>query len=153
MAQWDIFETEHWRVSHRRDARYPGYLMLSAVAPATDFSDLSEPALLAMGGVLRRTEHLLGQAFDPFKVLVCKLGFSPGFNLHLHVIAVTRPLLVEIAGHPGYADEPDGNDALLFLSREYCERPLSPAEQNSQQQTVERLRALAGADASEGRKP
>lgn len=143
MTPWDIFETEHWRVSHRRDARYAGYLMVSAIAPATDFAGLSEPALVGMGSVLRRAENLLVQAFDPFRVVVYKLGFSPGFNLHLHMVGVTRELLAEIAAHPGYADQPDGNDAILFLSREYCERPLNPLEQASQQQTVARLRVLA----------
>lgn len=143
MNPWDIFQTEHWRVSHRRDARYAGYLMVSSIAPASGFSDLGEPALLAMGGVLRRAEQLLEQAFAPLKVIVYKLGFSPGFDLHFHVVAVNRPLLAEITDHPGYADEPDGNDVILFLSREYCERPLNEAEQESQHLAVVRLRMLA----------
>ena len=149
MTAWDIFETEHWRVSHRRDARYSGYLMVGAIAPATDFTQLEQPALASMGDVLRRAEQLLMQAFEPCKVIVYKLGFSPGFNLHFHVVAVTRPLLLEITDHPGYANEPDGNDAILFLSREYCERPLSHAEQESQHRTVARLRVLAGVASGE----
>ena len=25
-----IFETDHWQVTHRKDSRYPGFLILSA---------------------------------------------------------------------------------------------------------------------------
>jgi len=142
MNEWDIFETEHWRVSHRRDARYGGYLMVSSIAAASDFISLSDSALASLGDALRQTEQLLFQAFEPVKVIVYKLGFSAGFNLHFHVVPVTHSLLAEIGKHPDYASEPDGNDTILFLSREYCERPLNAEESESQQKTVMNLREL-----------
>ncbi|MEE4375357.1 hypothetical protein V2J67_23635 [Pseudomonas alliivorans] len=142
MTEWDIFETGHWRVSHRRDARYRGYLMVASVAPASDLGDLNEAALVKLGGVLRRTEQLLVRAYEPRKVVIYKLGFSAGFSLHFHVAPVTEALLVEVAGHPGYAAEPDGNDVILFLSREYCERALSEEERGIQAREVLRLRGM-----------
>ncbi|WP_122845104.1 HIT family protein, partial [Pseudomonas viridiflava] len=95
------FETGHWRVSHRRDARYNGDLMVASVASASDLTDVADEALAELGGVLRRTEQLLMRAYEPWKVIVYKLGFSAGFNLHFHVVPVTKALLAEIAAHPG----------------------------------------------------
>ena len=142
MTEWSIFETGHWRVSHRRDARYNGYLMVASVASASDLKDLGDEALAELGGVLRRTEQLLMRAYEPWKVIVYKLGFSAGFNLYFHVAPVTKALLAEIAAHPGHAAEPDGNDVILFLSREYCERMLSAEERVNQVGEVDRLKGL-----------
>ncbi|MCI8210029.1 hypothetical protein AUC61_10830 [Pseudomonas sp. S25] len=149
MTEWDIFETGHWRISHRRDARYSGYLMVSSVAPATDFMDLSDQALTSLGGVLRETEQLLFRAYKPWKVIVYKLGLSAGFNLHFHVVPVTQALLAQVASHADYADEPDGNDAILFLSRMYCERPLNEEERETQQKAVMNLRELLATNSSQ----
>lgn len=153
MTEWNIFDTEHWQVSHRRDARYPGYLMVSSVAPAVDFASLADSALSTLGGVLRQTEQLLVEVYAPWKVVVYKLGFSPGLNLHFHVVPVTRSLLAQIAAHPDYPSEPDGNDTLLFLSRIHCERSLNTAEREAQRATVMALRARVMVSASEGQGP
>ncbi|WP_122813665.1 HIT family protein [Pseudomonas viridiflava] len=142
MTKWDVFETGHWRVSHRRDARYNGYLMVASVVSASDLTDLGDEALAELGGVLRRTEQLLMRAYEPWKVIVYKLGFSAGFNLHFHVVPVTKALLAEIAAHPEYAAEPDGNDVILFVSREYCERMLSAEERVNQVGEVVRLKGM-----------
>ncbi|CAM3371141.1 hypothetical protein BZK31_18515 [Pseudomonas floridensis] len=142
MTELGIFETKHWLVSHRRDARYSGYLMVASVAPAADLGDLNDAALAELGGVLRRTEQLLMRAYEPRKVVVYKLGFSTGFSLHFHVAPVTEALLAEVAGHPAYASEPDGNDVILFLSREYCERVLNAEETAIQAGEVVRLRGM-----------
>jgi hypothetical protein len=42
--------------------------------------------------------------------------------------------------HPDYPNEPDGNDVIMFLSREYCERPLTDAELEQQRLAVSALR-------------
>lgn len=135
-----IFETDHWLVSHRRDARYPGYLMVSSREQHADLCKLSLHALQELGPVLKRTEELLHSAFAPFKVVFYKLGFSAGFSCHFHVAPVTQDLLAEITGHPDYADDPDGNDVILFLSRVYCERELSGEESRHMEGVMERLR-------------
>jgi diadenosine tetraphosphate (Ap4A) HIT family hydrolase len=141
-----IFETDHWIASHRTDSRWPGYLVVTARAGRPDLSDLDDDALAALGRVLKDTELLLRRAFTPHKVIFAKLGFSPGFDCHVHAIPVTAALLAEIAAHPGYADEPDGNDAMLFVSRVYCERPLDRKEFRRLTATVAMLRGIrAGA--------
>ena len=89
---------------------------------------------------MKAVELLLTRAYAPYKVVFYKLGFSPGFNVHFHVAPVSEALLAEISNHPGYSDNPDGNDAIIFLSREYCERPLSAYEMEKQLSAVRRLK-------------
>jgi diadenosine tetraphosphate (Ap4A) HIT family hydrolase len=138
-----IFATEHWLISHRRDARYPGYLMVSSHESQSELSALSNEALQELGLVLKNVEILLHSLYSPCKVVFYKLGFSNGFNCHFHVAPITTELLFEIAAHPDYANEPDGNDAILFLSRVYCERHLTNKEEKTVALAVENLRKAA----------
>ncbi|OLF53963.1 hypothetical protein [Pseudomonas chlororaphis] len=140
MDSMNLLDTEHWQLSYRRDARHPGSLIVASRAPASDLAELPPPALSALGEVLALSERLLRLEYEPHKVVFYKLGFSSGFSVHFHVVAVTRELLQEIAEHPHYPNEPDGNDAILFVSREYAERTLSPAERQEQANQVARLR-------------
>ncbi|MDR3447509.1 hypothetical protein [Dyella sp.] len=143
MQSYLIYETAHWLVSHRRDARYPGYLMISSRSRCADLYELDKESLEELGPVLKRTELLLRSTYSPHKVVFYKLGFSPGFNCHFHVAPITEALMEEIRAHPAYADEPDGNDAILFLSRIYCERDLADAENREMELTIDQLRDMA----------
>ena len=142
MSGWEIFNTDHWQVTYRRDSRYPGYLIVSSALAASEMTDLSDGALETLGGVLKRCEVLLKKAYDCYKVIIYRFGFSSGFSLHFHIVSVMLKLLSEIAAHPNYAEVPDGNDTVLFLSREYCERPLTLEEQTLQDQSIRTLRDL-----------
>jgi len=137
-----IFEADHWLVSHRRDSRYPGYLLVSSREQQAELHALSYGALLELGFVLQRAEQLLRAAYNPLKVLFYKLGFSAGCSCHFHVVPVTAELLDEVARHPQYDNDPDGNDVILLLSRIYGERELTDAELTSQAAAVEHLRSL-----------
>ncbi len=143
MNPYTVFETDHWRVSHREDARYPGYLMVSSHEPKSDLGDLGVAALQELGLVLKRTEQLLHSVYAPCKVIFYKLGFSSGFSCHFHVAPVTPELLAEIGAHPHFADDPDGNDAILFLSRIYCERPLTASESADIRLVIDTLKSAA----------
>lgn len=71
---------------------------------------------------------------------ICLLQtFLGGFNVHFHVAPVTEDLLRAISRYPNYSDNPDGNDAIIFLSREYCERPLTAEESEKQHRAVRLL--------------
>lgn len=144
LAPYIIFETRHWVVNHRRDARYPGYLMVSSRAACGELHELDADTLGELGNVLKRVEILLRDAYAPMKVVFYKLGFSPGFSCHFHAAPVTAALLAEVVAHPGYADDPDGNDVILFLSRVYCERALRDHEIDDQRQVIQRLKSLCG---------
>lgn len=93
---------------------------------------------------MKTVERVLIMAYSPYKVMFYKLGFSPGFNVHFHVAPVTQDLLAAISSHPGYSANPDGNDAIVFLSRECCERPLSAHEAQKQLSAVRLLKGLFG---------
>ena len=86
---------------------------------------------------------LLFEVFSPYKVIVAKLGFSKGFSCHFHCIPATNEFMKEIANHSGYTSEPDGNDALLYASREYCERELTIEEKMAMEKTVSQLRTYS----------
>lgn len=141
MDELEIFANAHWTVSHRRDARYDGYLMISSVTTASDLGDLSDDALSSLGLMMKTLERLLTTVYAPYKVVFYKLGFSHGFNVHFHVAPISQDLLAEISRHPDYCDHPDGNDAIMFLSREYCERPFRAEELEKQRLAVRLLKA------------
>ncbi|KJH78449.1 MULTISPECIES: hypothetical protein [unclassified Pseudomonas] len=140
MDELRVFNNTHWTVTHRRDARYDGYLIISSEETASGLGGLSHEALASLGPVMKAVELLLTRAYAPYKVVFYKLGFSPGFNVHFHVAPVSEALLAEISNHPGYSDNPDGNDVIIFLSREYCERSLSADEKEKQLSAVRRLK-------------
>lgn len=140
MDELRVFNNTHWTVTHRRDARYDGYLIISSEETASGLGGLSHEALASLGPVMKAVELLLTRAYAPYKVVFYKLGFSPGFNVHFHVAPVSEALLAEISNHPGYSDNPDGNDVIIFLSREYCERSLSADEMEKQLSAVRRLK-------------
>ncbi|MBK5516781.1 hypothetical protein [Pseudomonas sp. TH10] len=146
MDELSVFKNPHWAVTHRRDARYDGYLIISSEETASGLSGLSHAALASLGSVMKAVELLLTKAYAPYKVVFYKLGFSPGFNVHFHVAPVSQALLAEISNYPGYSDNPDGNDAIVFLSREYCERSLSADEIEKQLSAVCLLKGLFDQD-------
>lgn len=117
--------------------------MVSSREEKLDLHELTSDGLQELGLVLRDTEILLRSIYEPFKVIFAKFGFSSGFACHFHVAPVTKALLTEIASHQHCADEPDGNDVMLFLSRIYCERELSLHEQKQMTDTVALLRKTA----------
>jgi diadenosine tetraphosphate (Ap4A) HIT family hydrolase len=117
--------------------------MVSSREAKSELHELSPAALLELGAVLKNVETLLRSVYAPFKVIFAKLGFSAGFACHFHVVPVTQELLAEISSHPQYAAEPDGNDALLFVNRIYCERDLTPPEQAEILHSVSMLRRAA----------
>jgi diadenosine tetraphosphate (Ap4A) HIT family hydrolase len=122
MNELIIFQTDHWIASHRSDSRYLGYLMLSSVQKAAEISFLDAMALADLGRILKIMEKLLLSTYTPHKVIMSKLGFTSGFNVHFHVVPISLDLLQELK-HTNA--EPDGIDAHLFICRKYCEKVLT----------------------------
>ena len=117
-------------------------MIISSKIDSEEFSTLPRESLAELGGVMAQKEKMLNNFCNPLKTVAAKLGFSPGYNCHFHMLPVTEELMKEIAGNAAYSDTPDGNDALLFASREYCERPLSATEKKNQLRTARDLRKL-----------
>ncbi|WP_394250500.1 HIT family protein [Vibrio profundi] len=117
-----VFENEYWVVNHRMNTTYPGYLMVASKSESTELLDLCDKSLASLGLVLAKVEGLLQTTFSPQKVIFSKLGFSKGFNCHFHAVPVSEKVIEEICRSSSYTfDEPDGNDVMLFINREYCE--------------------------------
>lgn len=120
-ANYVIAERQHWLINHRIGSTYSGYLMVASKQNVDEVRKLCADALREMGEVLAEVEHALHAAYKPYKVIFSKLGFTPGFNCHFHMAPVYYWVLEEIKSHPNYSNEPDGNDAMLYINREYCE--------------------------------
>ncbi|MDG9666801.1 hypothetical protein ONV78_03560 [Hahella sp. CR1] len=140
--QYIVLEAQHWVVNHRMGATYPGYLMAASRYDVTDLSELETDALSELGIVLARMERTLKQIYQPYKVLISKLGFSPGFNCHFHIVPVHAWVLREIERHPDYANEPDGNDVMLYVNRVYGENQCPEAAARVALAEAERFRGV-----------
>lgn len=68
------------------DGNYPWLVLVPRVAGARELYDLSQPQRHLLGDEIERTERLLQDAFQPYKLNVAALGnLVP--QLHVHVIA------------------------------------------------------------------
>jgi diadenosine tetraphosphate (Ap4A) HIT family hydrolase len=69
MDPFVVFETDHWTVTHRADARHPGHLIVSSRDRQPELHLLGAEPLSALGAILKDAEILLRSAFSPVKVL------------------------------------------------------------------------------------
>ncbi len=121
-TEYVVYETEHWIVNHRMNSTYAGYLMIASKSEVSELSDLCPESLSSLGVVLADVERLLQRAYTPEKIIISKLGFSKGFNCHFHAVPVSKKVINEVRKRSSYMfNEPDGNDIMLFINREYCE--------------------------------
>ena len=68
------------------DGNYPWLVLVPRVPGARELYDLSQPQRHLLGDEIERTERLLQDAFQPYKLNVAALGnLVP--QLHVHVIA------------------------------------------------------------------
>lgn len=140
-----VFQTKYWVVKHRSDSRYPGYLIALSTESVLNISELSEEALIDMALVLAKTEKLLFEAYNPYKVITFKMGFAKGVNCHFNLIPVTMELLQEIENQKACTHEkPDGSDVVIYVCRKYCERELTSEEYQELVLRVQTLRNNVG---------
>ncbi len=129
-----ILETKHWRITHNRDARLEGYLMLGTLEEAYEFSDISSEGLAEFGEIVSLATSAIRKTFSPKHVLVGRYGVMPGHRLHLHLVPVYDWLDKRMESDERYSfldtlysDEDsvlryDAADYMLYTWRELCER-------------------------------
>lgn len=155
-----IFETKHWRVDHRCDTIYPGYLMVSAKDPKAVFlSNLSTTAQSELGPLLARTSKLLRECFGALHVYDGRYGHSPGHSVHYHVIPVYdwtvsaylrdgryRALQQFYGPELSSPEDFDGADMTLFIWRSFAEAGVEAPKIDSLtvDEVVARLRSEFG---------
>jgi diadenosine tetraphosphate (Ap4A) HIT family hydrolase len=84
-----VFESQHWRINQRVDAKLPGYLMMAPKDPnAASFSTIAPDALIEMGPVLAKVTRIIEDHLHPEHLYVGRYGHMSGHNLHLHIIPV-----------------------------------------------------------------
>jgi diadenosine tetraphosphate (Ap4A) HIT family hydrolase len=84
-----VFESPHWRINQRVDAKLPGYLMMAPKDPkAVSFSTIVPDALVEMGPVLAKVTRVIEDHLHPAHLYVGRYGHMGGHNLHFHIIPV-----------------------------------------------------------------
>lgn len=151
-APFRIFETEHWRISHRIDSALPGYLMVGTTTAGAELSELAAGALTELGPVLATAQDMLKSVLQARHVYIGRYGHMPGYPIHFHIIPVydwVERLFWQDARYrqlQGFAETVDGRtdgaELTLFVWREFCERAVPPAISGpSVAAVIERLRA------------
>ena len=127
--------------------------MLSPVSAASEFHDLSEPALSELGSVIAKATQSIKACYNPDYIFTSRYGVIPGLSLHFHIIPIytwIRDLLqshpryrcLDSLYNPDYGTTPDAADFTLFIWREFIEaRPPLAAEHFSLAETVAALRS------------
>ncbi len=84
-----VFESRHWRINQRVDAKLPGYLMMATKDPNTvSFSTIAREALVEMGPVLAKITSVIENNLHPQNLYVGRYGHMGRHNLHFHIIPI-----------------------------------------------------------------
>jgi diadenosine tetraphosphate (Ap4A) HIT family hydrolase len=151
MEEEVVFESKYWIIKHRSDSRYVGYLIALCKEPVLHMCELSSQALSEMSIILAQAEKLLIKAFNPYRVVTFKMGFAKGVNCHFNLIPISSDLLAEIEEKKSCTHtKPDGQDAILYVARKYCERDLTIPEYDILLSTVKTLRDIHKSIQTEG---
>jgi diadenosine tetraphosphate (Ap4A) HIT family hydrolase len=84
-----VFESPHWRINHRVDAKLPGYLMMAPKDPnAVSFYTIAPDALIEIGLIFAKVTRAIEDHLHPIHLYVGRYGHTGGHNLHFHIIPV-----------------------------------------------------------------
>lgn len=126
-AELVVHETAHWRVNHRCDTIYPGYLMVAAKDTTVEaLTEMSPVGLSEVGGLLAASCQALRKRFDALKVYCALYGHEPGHTAHFHVIPLYDWTLRLFEQNNSMEPKPDGADLVLFVCRHFAERGVQP---------------------------
>lgn len=136
-----IHETRHWLINHRVDSALPGYLMLGAKSMSPSLAALPTEALAELGGLQATLQTTLDEHLQPRHLYIGRFGHQAGHSIHFHFIPVypwvealfwsdDRYRLLQTFGSlPDNALQADGAELMLYVWREFCERPDPPPVQ------------------------
>lgn len=136
-----IHESKYWVLNHRMDSALPGYVMLSAKCMTNSLAALPIEAQAEMGVLQARIQKAIEERLNPKRVYIGRFGHDAGYSIHFHFIPVydwvealfwqdERYRLLQTFGSIDSAiSQTDGAELMLFVWREFCERPVPPAVQ------------------------
>jgi diadenosine tetraphosphate (Ap4A) HIT family hydrolase len=126
-----IYETDHWRLKHRRDSKLPGYLILIAKGQGVgSLADLTPEALAELGLLQAESTRLLEDRFGARLVYVCRWGHEPGNPPHFHIIPLYAWVEEAYAADPAWPEPaPDGPVYCTYITRAFIEYEQPPSIQ------------------------
>ncbi|MFK8328700.1 HIT family protein [Pseudomonas sp. BJa5] len=148
-----IHESRYWVLNHRMDSALPGYLMLSAKQMTHSLAALPIEAQAELGVLQARIQKAIDDQLQPKRLYIGRFGHGAGYAIHFHFIPVyawvealfwedERYRLLQTFGSIDSAlAQTDGAELMLFVWREFCERPEPPPVQGpSVDQVIAALR-------------
>ncbi|WP_049276375.1 HIT family protein [Pseudomonas putida] len=136
-----IYESRYWILNHRMDSALPGYLILSAKQMTNSLAALPIEAQAELGVLQARIQHAIEADLRPKRLYIGRFGHDAGYSIHFHFIPVydwvedlfwldERYRLLQTFGSINNALlQTDGAELMLFVWREFCERPVPPPVQ------------------------
>ena len=133
-----IHETRHWMINHRINSALPGYLMLSAKAATRSLATLPVAALEELGVLQARIQSSIEANLQPKWLYIGRFGHDAGHAVHFHFIPIYRWVEAMFWKDDRYRSlqafgsvnstslQTDGAELMLFVWREFCERPDPP---------------------------
>jgi diadenosine tetraphosphate (Ap4A) HIT family hydrolase len=140
-SQFIIHESRHWILNHRMNSALPGYLMLSAKHMTHSLASLPLDAQAELGILQARIQKLIEDHLAPKHLYIGRFGHDAGYAIHFHFVPVydwveahfwhdERYRLLQTLGSVDSAlQQTDGAELMLYIWREYCERPVPPPVQ------------------------
>ena len=148
-----IRDSLHWTVNHRMDSALPGYVMLSAKQVTNSLAALPREALAELGVLQARIQQSIEACLQPARLYIGRFGHEAGYSIHFHFIPIypwveamfwddDRYRLLQTFGSiASPLPQTDGAELMLFVWREFCERPDPPPVQGpSVEEVVATLR-------------
>lgn len=133
-----IHESKYWILNHRMDSALAGYLMLSAKQMTNSLAALAIEAQAELGVLQARIQNAIEAHPQPNRLYFGRFGHGTGYSIHFHFIPMydwVEPLfwlderyrLLQTFGSMDNALlQTDGAELMLFVRREFCERPVPP---------------------------
>ncbi len=143
-----VHETAHWRVNHRLDTDYPGYLMVASTdLAAMSLSQLNGEALAELGPILANAVRILEDNLNPKHVYVGRYGHDKQCNVHFHVMPIydwaidlyyadKRYSILNQFNRDPNDDGIDAANMTLYIWREFAESLTPPKPQGPPREKV-----------------
>lgn len=140
-SRFIIHESKYWILNHRMDSALPGYLMLSAKHMTNSLASLPLEAQSELGVLQARIQKIIEDHLAPKRLYIGRFGHDAGYSIHFHFIPVydwveanfwhdERYRLLQTFGSvDSVLQQTDGAELMLFVWREFCERPMPPSIQ------------------------
>lgn len=133
-----IHQSKYWILNHRMDSALAGYLMLSAKQMTNSLAALPIEAPAELGVLQARIQNAIEAHLKPKRLYFGRFGHDAGYSIHFHFIPVydwvealfwldERYRLLQTFGSiDNVLLQTDGAELMLFVWREFCERPVPP---------------------------